>query len=98
MLVATSNYLPKNVNSRRWAVIDFNSFNVEDMLYTPPEVAHQAVIDFFECVPDTIDMRKLKCPDTSCMNYELLMYIVDNMDHRPSRIKEFADGDERLKC
>lgn len=98
MLMITSNHLPKNVNSRRWAVIDFNSFNVEDMLYTPQDVAHQAVIDFFECVPDTIDLRKLKCPDTSCMNYELLMYIIDNMDRKPSRIKEFADGNERLKC
>ena len=94
VLVASSNYLPKNVNTRRWSVVEYNSYNVADHVSKlDPEKVHQAVIDLIECCPLKLDFTKLESPDASCLNYELLQHIIDNSMRIPSRIIDFVDGD-----
>lgn len=88
VLVATSNYLPKNVNTRRWAVVDYFPYNIEDyILGLSSSKVQQAICDFFECVPDELDLRKLKSNDTSWQDYDALQYIVDHGDRVRCRIK-----------
>lgn len=94
VIAASSNYLPKNINTRRWSVIEYNSWNVGyHIAQLDPEKVHQAVVDLIECCPLKLDFSKLESPDVSCLNYELLQYIIDNAMRIPSRIIDFVDGD-----
>lgn len=99
VLVASSNYLPKNVNTRRWSVIEYNSYNAGDHISKlDPEKVHQAIVDLIECCPLKLDFSKLQTPDVSCLNYELLQYIIDHSSRVPSRIIDFVDGDNKKAC
>lgn len=97
IIMATSNYLPKNLNTRRWAVVEYFPYNIEDHVMSMPlEKARQAICDFFECCPDKLDLRKLKACDNSWIDYDAMQYIIDHGSRARCRIKEFTDGDERM--
>lgn len=99
-LVITSNYRPQNVNTRRWAEIEYLSYNMENRPYDLA-VLRNAVKDMFECAPD-MEWRlknadKLASKTPSSVNYDVLQFIAE---HGPSAEKcrptEFFVGETRM--
>lgn len=81
MLAITSNYRPQNVNTRRWAEIEYFSYNMEDRSFDY-DILREAVKDVFECVPDIkwlhANKHVLKSTLPESYNYEVLRFIADH--------------------